>query len=513
VKTQIIRLEEHDDVISIKDKMGWGQTPRILLVWPSKETLLGRRLDLVFLKRHAQMMGAQLAFVTNDPNVRYFARKLSIPVYSNIRRAEESHWRRPRRARRKQYPQIENSESLKPKLEGRFNNAELEELRQSIYPKPVPWLFHPLFRLLFFTLGVIGVMAVAATLVPSAVIRISPYTTWNKVTLSVIADPAIEFVDLSGIVPARKVSVIVEGRGSIPSTGNIAIPEDKAQGWVVFTNITDEQISVPRGTIVSTSDALPVRFSTLSQAVIAPKANSDRISIEAIDAGKSGNLISRKINAIEGPLGLHLTVTNPIGTSKGSQTLAPAPTEGDYQSLLKKMLPELEQTAILELSSSLGEDDLLISTQPEDYMILEETYSPSDIQPADQLTLALQVEYTAYVSSGEDLLRLGKSVLEANLPEGYSPIPSTLDINNKIDSLSNDPDKYTWEMEATWELGATIDDMDAVELVLWRTPDDAISQLIRQLPIENNVVITMAPDWWPRLPILPFRVAVVKTPN
>src|SRR4030067_243371 len=32
MKTQILRLDPHDDVISTRDKMNWGQTGRVLLV-------------------------------------------------------------------------------------------------------------------------------------------------------------------------------------------------------------------------------------------------------------------------------------------------------------------------------------------------------------------------------------------------------------------------------------------------------------------------------------------------
>lgn len=34
MKTQILQVEAHDDVISILDKIGWIQTERVLLVLP-----------------------------------------------------------------------------------------------------------------------------------------------------------------------------------------------------------------------------------------------------------------------------------------------------------------------------------------------------------------------------------------------------------------------------------------------------------------------------------------------
>jgi len=61
MKTQVIQLDLHDDVTSVRDKMSWAKTPRILLVYPRRSHNLGRLLDLRLLQRHASILGAQLA--------------------------------------------------------------------------------------------------------------------------------------------------------------------------------------------------------------------------------------------------------------------------------------------------------------------------------------------------------------------------------------------------------------------------------------------------------------------
>jgi hypothetical protein len=70
VKTKIITLESHDDLISVRDKLSWAKTPRILLVWPKYEKVTLRLLDLKVLQRHADSLGAQLGLVTRRANVR-----------------------------------------------------------------------------------------------------------------------------------------------------------------------------------------------------------------------------------------------------------------------------------------------------------------------------------------------------------------------------------------------------------------------------------------------------------
>ncbi len=95
MKTQIIQLEAHDDAISVRDKMGWSQAGRVVLVWPTRGRLLNHRLDLVLILRHSQSLGVQIALVTKDPEVRFQARSLGIPIYKTVRQAQAARWRRP----------------------------------------------------------------------------------------------------------------------------------------------------------------------------------------------------------------------------------------------------------------------------------------------------------------------------------------------------------------------------------------------------------------------------------
>jgi hypothetical protein len=51
MKTQVIHLAEHDDGISVRDKMSWTNTPRILLVYPGRSRILARVLYVYLLQR------------------------------------------------------------------------------------------------------------------------------------------------------------------------------------------------------------------------------------------------------------------------------------------------------------------------------------------------------------------------------------------------------------------------------------------------------------------------------
>ena len=100
MRTTIIRLEAHDDVFSTCDRMDWGNTGRILLVWPDGPTIIQRRLDLTLLQRHAQKLGAHLALACEDQEIRLRAIELGIPIFRSAAEAQRKPWRIPKARRR-----------------------------------------------------------------------------------------------------------------------------------------------------------------------------------------------------------------------------------------------------------------------------------------------------------------------------------------------------------------------------------------------------------------------------
>ena len=371
MKTQIINLEPHDDAISVKDKMDWSQSPRILIVWPAHERILNQRIDLVHLKRHSILLGVQLAFVTRNRKIKKYAESLQIPIYPNIRKAEISHWRlRKKRVIRNTNPRKINLSETIPSSTINIIDA-LEEQRKIAFPAPRGWINHPITRLIFFTLGVVGVLAVAAVLVPSAGIYITPNIEMMNITIPITADPYVTQTELRGSVPIQTINVIVEGRSTTPSTGYFLIPDKKASGFVVFSNLTNEEISIPNGTLVSTTGENSVRFSTQRDILVPAYTESGLIPIEALNPGSGGNQPPNSIIAIEGPLGLDLTVTNPRSTLLGSERQVPAPQEKDFQTLENDLLEKLYQAALLETNNMLDENDTFLHSDPSNYTIIK----------------------------------------------------------------------------------------------------------------------------------------------
>lgn len=507
MKTQIIHLEPHDDLISVRDKMNWGQTGRILLVWPERGRLLNRRLDLVLLQRHSAALGAQIALVTRDPDVKTYARELAIPVYKNLRLAQNAHWRLPRGLRRNR-----SAFSSPPRRPQDFRIRERSELPSPPPPALGEPLRSPLLRILAFSLGVLAVLAIVAVLLPAAEIRLQPETRRQSVELLVRADPALSAVNFSGIVPARRQTIVVEGREYLPVTGELSLPGEFATGRVRFTNLTTQEVAIPAGTVVRTTGPEPVRFATtVAGSVPAGEGRTVLLPVRAVDPGSRGNLDADQLVAIEGELGTRLTATNPQRTTLGSDRLLPAPSPADREGLEEKLLDTLRDSALRELQANLQPGDLLLPDSLRVTQVLDSTFDPAGDEPADALSLNLRLECEALVVPGEALQALAVAALDANLPGGFTPQAASLEVRH-LTGPQPAGEVYQWRLQANRQIQAQVSAARAVSQVLGADIVTAQNQLAASLPVSASPQILLRPSWWPRMPVLPFRIQVSSEP-
>ncbi len=508
MKTQILRLEPHDDIISARDKMGWGQTGRVLLVWPKHGRVLARQLDLVLVQRHAHTLGVQLGLVTTDREVKSNARECGIPVFRDLNKAQRSTWRVPRRRRRPtlrpatpEFLRLENPETTSDE-----RTPDPSTLRR--LPAPSPELSTPI-RLGLFILGICAMLSIAAILLPGARISLSPQTKPQYQSLAIKASSEVTAPSISGAIPARLLKVVVEGRDSLRSSGTTSLPDQPASGDLLFTNLTDQPISISKGTVVRTLGKNLARFTTVRAANIpAGPGQTVILNAKALTLGTAGNLPAGSLVAIEGPLGPNLTVTNPRATTGGSNRAIPAPTGLDYEQLATRLKTSLTQTALTELQSQLKTGDLLLTSVPSLTKVIEETFQPAEIQPADQLQLSLRLEFQALAAAEEDLNAMAAAILDANLPSGYLAVPGTLKVENLTDPVMSDTTTGRWQIFIQRRTQAHITPDQAVQLALGLAPELARQRLEAGLPLGESAQVSLTPYWWPRIPLVPFRITV-----
>lgn len=499
MKTQILRLDPHDDIISARDKMGWSQTGRILLVWPDRGQVLARRIDLTLIQRHSQKLGAQLALVTHDSNVIYYADLLGIPVYKSIQQAQKIHWRVERRRKRSNQSALDQS---RPR-------PDRETLRQDARPPTSELVTQSGVRLWAFTLGVIALLAIAAVLYPQADIHLKAATQTQEAIIDIRSGSDILKVAISGAIPAHWTKVIVEGRDSTLTQGSIRLPQEYATGQIALTNLTESLITVPADTMIRTLDDPPVRFATTREGVVpAGVGKILTLPIKAVAPGSSGNLPAGSLIAIEGQPGANLNANNRSSTHGGSDQAMAVATQHNRDSLYKSLEASLRQTAIEELQSDLPEGNLLFTSTITISEVLEARYDPAENIPSDQVSLNLRIEYQALQVAREDLYQLAASTLDAGLPLGYVPANDNLQTSNISYPVLNSENVARWKLRASRLIKSELAAAQAINMVLGQPPSTASRRLAASLPLAEKPNIDIHPSWWPRLPILPFRIHI-----
>lgn len=499
MKTQIIQLNKNDDYISVRDKMSWSQTGRILLVWPSGGHILDRRLELNLIKRHASMLGAQLALVTREAEVLFIAQQIGIPVFDSPRRAQEAHWRTDKR---KNF-----------NLQKKNNPSNLANLRKLLQPQTHAWLEHPATRIVCFVISVFALFALGFFILPSATLLLNPQVETQSMTLVLTADPSLTAINLStGSLPTYSQEVVVEGGDSLSATGSVLIPDQTAITELSFTNNSDRKLNIPAGTVVTTIGSDPIRFTTSSKDEVPVEPGKEVVlNARAIEPGTSGNLPPDTLVAIEGELGLDFTVTNPYATHDGTDVSIPTPSMQDLRFLRERLNDILNQAALTKLQSLLPIDDTLIAPSLKILETLEETSAPAVGEPGNQLSLSLRLRFQSQVVSGEVLHSLVTPILNANTNTGYSPIVSTMELTRLTIPTLGEDGKAHWNLRAQRKIQADLPATQAIDLVKGESVPRAIQLLHDSLPIVEQVQITLTPNWWPRLPFLPMRIQVIQS--
>ncbi len=494
MKTQIIQLEPHDDHISIRDKMNWSKTPRILLVWPRRRRVNLHALDLTLLQRHAAGLGAQLGLVTKSSRIRRTAAELGIPCFATNLAAQREVW---------------EAEQASARAKRRKPRRNLRALREKIRPVEGAWRTHPAVRIVAFTLGVVSILAVAIAFIPRASIRIQPETRTQSITIPVRANASVQDVFLSGSVPAKEVSVILDGARSAAASGQISIPARAARGSVVFRNLTDLPVSIPAGAIIRTVGDEPVRFVTLDDAEVAAGVDETvELPVKALSFGESGNLDPDMLQAIEGELGLWLAATNPAATHDGADETVSAPTENDHEQLRDSLMVAFYRRAEDEIQAALAPDALIFPDTLTSAEVLEESCDPPVGEPGDRLTLKMRVEFSVEYAAESDLRELAQSALSASLPAGFTPVPHSLTFEPVGGLSTSYLGTTSWQMRVEQTLRPDLSDNQIVWLVQGRTPEAAIYRLNENLDLAAPPQVDVVPEWWPWLPVAPFRFDV-----
>ncbi len=491
MKTHVIHLVGHDDIVSVRDKMSWSKSERILLVFPDHARILPRDLDLLLLKRHAAHLGAQMALVASSRWVRIHCTRLGVPVFADLASARSAEWG--------------GAVSL-PHPSRHLPRIDLRLRHKALSPDQPAWRIYSPVRLLFFLLGFSAVLAILVTFLPTASIALVPEMHYQVVSIPVHASLDVTDVALAGAVPADALTLPLRGSQTIASSGLTSIPIGFAEGLARFENLSVALVGIPAGTVVRTLDVPAWRFATLEDAILpAGVGQTLQIPVRALVAGPGGNLPVGALASLEGLLGADLAVTNPQPFTGGSDAQVPSPTPADQDSLRLMLLDALAKRCQENLLPLLP-PGAVTSPDALELQVLAETFLPGEAQPGETLSLVMDVECTTLYTDQADLQALAVAVLDANLPVGFTPLDAPI---LEQGGMTLESGTLRWEMTASRPIQLQVDPAAIGMLVNGQRPSQAVETLQSSLSLGQPPFISLQPNWWPWLPAIPFRITIL----
>lgn len=504
MKEQIIQIEPHDDINSVRDKLSWARAPRVLLVYPENgHRVLSRRLDLVLLQREATRRRAQLALITHDPRVVENAEELGIATFRSIEASRQTYWRTAR-------ARLDLPEDRPTPLDISMAKAASRLAERA---DDVPPGMRRTLTVIIFGVTLAILLTGMYMILPGATIHLTPAANQVSATTTITADPNGTQEDMNvaaGLIPARMVGVEVEGSATVETTGTQQIPSQKARGVALFNNLIPEQVNVPAGTVVRTSAAQPVRFVTLSDVTLPGQIGETvEVAVEAVDAGFEGNVPASRINQVEGPLNTRVAVINPEATQGGLADEVQAISPEDMERARSLLLQQLQQRAYAEMQSGLLESFEFVPLESLNVVLVHsETFSGYEGQATDRLTLAMQVTVQG-VAVDE---RLARQVIYAELASkvgrGYQIGSESLVFRQGETIDMDDENRVTFVMQGAGDVSSMVDESAVQKLVRGVTVPEAQRRLEQNLVLAEPPRIDMWPGFWPLMPALPVRMNV-----
>jgi hypothetical protein len=388
-----------------------------------------------------------------------------------------------------------------PGLEGMIARLRLQR------PGRWRWVLGPVVIAL-----VVGVLAWAAMMVwPSATVYVLPARESIGVSTWVEASIASRVVDWDRLqMPARVLQVEVVDRGEVETTGITNVAAEKAVGTALFVNSTRREVPIPVDTIISTSAGTPVRFRTTQPGAVGPRGRV-RVPIEALDGGPGGNVRANLINRVEGELAASLKVTNESATSGGSTDQVHRVTHGDKQRVSDLLMAKLIQKGHAELSAQLDGEFLPIETMQINEYSIRTNYDHHVDDQSDTLALEMRAIVWGYAISEDTATAIARRALSQRVRSGFHLRSETVHISRgDLARVDEETGGVRFLMEGVALIEADIDRNLLKEAIRGRPIDEAKAYLSQTLPSEAEPILRIHPDWMTRVPLMTFRIIIVK---
>lgn len=442
-----IYVDPADELNTIVHRVRLASQAHVELVLPKNCDVLRNPINLQLLAKYAKDWKKEITIHTSDPLIVQEAEAHGLKVYQveEVRSATSEH-------------SATEDSSTSHKRPKRKRGRE---------------------RLVVILLIIAAFTGIAYLITPQVEVVITPAV--NEFSESI----RFRFTDLAS-VEAVDTSVNISRRTS--ATGRQTVGIARAEGVVVLLNQSQEEISVPQGTIVTTGNQ--VAFQTTVDVTVPPvsteyfmdvptglRAGRAEVDVEAVELGTRANVSAGRISRIQE--GMALEVRNPEPMRGGEDAVLTVVADEDVARAQERVERDARQLALEALRQKVGEGFLL-----EDSLRVQIEWDQiSEVgQESDEVYATARIQASIYQVDSSQLAQEVVEALTAIQPEGFAVKTDSV----KISQWTVDDDELVLAVEGIY-LGE-IDTQGLLTSLSGLSIDDALS-LREQFPEIAQVTV------------------------
>lgn len=450
-----LRITQSSRLTHLLDAAVWRSAPGLTVQVEGLPPDIQLEAWLTALVAKARRMGIHFAIVSPIRAVRRTARRLGLPVFGS-QSAAQRHWenaaakRGNRRRNRRGTSRIAADGLPRPAAPDRQRALDRG-------PAAGPSWFAALgiTAMVLTVLGACGVFVY--WIMPSATVTVYPAPATLEAEIPMTASLYVSTPDAQfGLVPAQYLSVSHEIVSTRPTTGERLVPVTAATGRVLVSNLTDNLIEVPAGTVIQTGTGQAIQFVTTAATVIfAGTGNQSLVPIEAVEPGETGNVPANSINTVQNNFAFRINVTNPEPTSGGESDWQDIVIQQDQDTLREQMLEEARRNAYAILVHEVPAGHWL----PPDSLRVEVQWTTTDLfndELSSDLTMTMMVLISGLTIDTDDLVPHALNQVKEQVPVGSQLIAPSL-------SFILDPETVNGPTEVGFTIMAAADYVPPVD--------------------------------------------------
>lgn len=469
----VVRVGRNEDVAAICGRVDTSPTYAVVVHAPNGNRALATELGIRRLQRHAEEAGKLVAIATGSVSLASRARQAGIPT---ARRPEQVRW------------------DAGGKRVFRFFGASMRLPAVGRYVQYI------------ILLAFIGLLAGAALAIgPSA--KVTAYPPTETLERLVTVNASIDRTELDTtqlLVPANTVSASTTLTVAVKTTGKVNAPVRPSRVAVTITNPSDAEVSLPAGTVLTTT-VENVRFGLDADVAVAAKG-SVTTNATSLQRGAVTNVAAGAVKTFEEERYRGLTVTNSAVASGGANEERPAVDAADIVAI-RALAAELEKAENIR--------ERLVTERPRDAVFLRTASASVELDDphpaagteATILTMDVVVTITAQAILESTLDELARAVLLEGQGEGTF-IPGTVTaVETGASQVDASSGEIRTQLRVRGEFARDITEAQVKNAVKGKSKSDAVSTLANQYGIQETQ-LKLTPGWAPWIPRATFRIDV-----